>query len=319
MARRERKISTDRYDQQFNERDRVARVGALDYSKMGIEQWKHEMGNLKFNIIPFEIKSANHPQVAKKRMKVGELDYVMDVEIHRFLGPNKEDVLCPKKNYGKPCPACEESSKAYDAGNKEDGKSLKTSRRCFYNIQPMGLRGPLPLCWFEVSHYLFTKELMEEANACGEGAGVVPFADPEDGSIIKCRAAEEAFGANKMTEYKSWQFLPREEEISDELIDSAVSFDELLILKSYEEIEAIMYGEELPADSTPPEQESTRTTTKSQEVNSQRTRGREDAPKTEETPECPEGLKFGVDCDTDTKCNRCPDAIYTKCVKVAGV
>jgi hypothetical protein len=29
--------------------------------------------------------------------------------------------------------------------------------------------------------------------------------------------------------------------------------------------------------------------------------------------ECPFGLKFGDDFDTDNKCTRCPDAVYEKC------
>ena len=241
------KIGAGRYQQTYDARDDMGKRtgGGLLWTRLGAApkfyQPCTERLN-KFNVIPFIIKSANHPEVVAGRMAVGEYDFVLDFWVHRKIGPNELDVICPKNTYGKKCPICEERGRLYDAGEDDSAKDIKPTRRVAFNVQPIGKDGPEPLQVFEVSHYLFMKELTEEANAMANGNGVINYADLDDGKVVAFRASEGKMGTQKMTEFKSFKFLSREEELDAELVEQAISFDDLLVVHSYEELEGILYG-----------------------------------------------------------------------------
>lgn len=220
-------------------------------TKSGVMNWKLVDGEINFfspvegknriNIIPYEIKTKNHPLVKKGEMEIGDKDYVMDIFTHRSIGPSEATVICLKSTYGKPCPICEHSALLRKEGKEDEAKDLKPSRRVFYNVED--LKNPGELKVFEASHYLFEKELIDEARDDEEG-GFVDFADEKEGKEIKFRASEVVKGSMKYKEFKSFGFEDRDEEISDELLDSAISFDEILNVPTYEEVEKILFGQD---------------------------------------------------------------------------
>lgn len=198
-------------------------------------------GKHRINIIPYVIKSKNHPLVKSGEAEIGEKDYVLDFYIHRGVGPSEKTVLCLKNTYGKPCPICEYSASLRKAGKEEEAKALKSSRRVVYNIEDLKEPGKLKV--FETSHYLFEKELIEEARDDDEG-GFIDFADEEEGMEIKFRATKVKKGDMEFNEFKSFSFEERDEPISKKLLDSAISFDELLTVPTYDEVEKILYGDD---------------------------------------------------------------------------
>ena len=205
---------------------------------------KKEMDRVNLNILPYQIKSQKHPEVVAGRRKVGQWDYLLDVWVHRNLGPNKKDMLCPKATYGKACPACEERQKLRDEGRDEEARAFSPSRRTIYNIQLIGRNGPedAPMI-FATSHHCFNKELIEEAAASSKGPVPVPFASiGPDGKVVSFRVSEKDLGANKFCEAKSFQFLDRDEEVSDEVLEQCVSLDEHLIVPTSKQILDAMYG-----------------------------------------------------------------------------
>lgn len=205
---------------------------------------KKEMDRVNLNILPYQIKSPKHPEVVAGRRKVGQWDYLLDVWVHRNLGPNKKDMLCPKATYGKACPACEERQKLYDEGRDEEAKAFTPSRRAIYNVQLIGRNGPedTPMI-FATSHQCFNKELIEEAAASSKGPVPIPFASiGPDGKVVSFRVSEKALGSSKFCEAKSFQFLDRDEEISDEVLEQCVSLDEHLIVPTSKQILDAMYG-----------------------------------------------------------------------------
>lgn len=217
--------------------------------KAGVMDWKKVDGEVQFfspaegrnriNIIPYTIKSKNHPLVKKGEFEVGDKDYVMDIFVHRGVGPNEASVLCLKNTYGKPCPICEQSALLRKQGKEDEAGALKPSRRVFYNVQD--LKNPDVLKVFEASHYLFEKELIDEARDDEEG-GFVDFADEESGKEIKFRCSKTSKGGFEFNEFKSFSFEDRDENIPDELLESAISFDEIMNVPTYEEAEKILYG-----------------------------------------------------------------------------
>jgi len=225
-----------------------------DYGGGGsrIIDWKKIDGEIQFlqpavgknaiNIIPFAIKSKNHPLVRQGQMEIGELDYCLDIWVHRNIGPSESSVICLKKTYGKACPICEEAEKMRKAGKDEESKALYSKRRCFYNVEDVRKK-PGELQVFDVSYHLFEKELIDEARNEEEGAEeFIDFADPRTGSVIHFRCSVVKKGRFEFNEYKSFSFKERDEQIDDELLEKAISFDAYLNVPSYEEAQAILYG-----------------------------------------------------------------------------
>ena len=237
-----------RYAQQAANSDSYgeARQSFMDWAgvKLKFFTMKKEMDRVNLNILPYQIKSPKHPEVVAGRRKVGQWDYLLDVWVHRNLGPNKKDMLCPKATYGKACPACEERQKLRDEGRDEEARAFSPSRRTIYNIQLIGRNGPedAPMI-FATSHHCFNKELIEEAAASSKGPVPVPFASiGPDGKVVSFRVSEKDLGTNKFCEAKSFQFLDRDEEVSDEVLEQCVSLDEHLIVPTSKQILDAMYG-----------------------------------------------------------------------------
>ena len=203
-----RQLSKSLYNSAYEEKDKggSSRKGVIDWKKVGKANFLElEDGKNMFDIIPYEIKSKLHPLVRSGKSKVGDLDFMLDVWVHRYMGVNNDtDVLCPKKNYGRSCPICDEQSKLYNDGKEKEAKAFKASRRVYMNVRPIVSGKVGDLAVFEASHYLFMKELLEEAHDCSNGEDIVPFADIENGKTIKFRTEEEAFGKNKVTHFRSF-------------------------------------------------------------------------------------------------------------------
>lgn len=218
-------------------------------NKSGVMNWKKvddeisffspQEGKNRINIIPYVIKTKNHPLVKKGEMEVGDEDYVMDIYVHRGVGPSEASVLCLKSTYGKPCPICEQSALLRKEGKEKEAGELKPSRRVFYNVED--LKDPGTVKVFEASHYLFEKELIDEARDDDEG-GFIDFADKEDGKEIKFRCSKVTKGSISFNEFKSFGFDDRDEALSDDLLENVISFDEIMNIPTYEEAEKILFG-----------------------------------------------------------------------------
>ena len=239
-----------RYAESYNSRNSGGkRAGVIDWKKLDgdVKFFTPKEGRNRINIIPYVIKTKNHPLVRSKSAEVGDLDYVLDVYTHRGVGPTESTVLCLKETYGKPCPVCELMQKLKEEGKDKEAGSLKPSRRVFYNVEDVKDPGTLQV--FETSHYLFEKELIDEARE--DDGSYTDFADPEDGKEIKFKTSKVQKAGYEFNEFKSFSFEDRDEPLSDELLESAISFDELLNNSSYEEIEKILYGQDDDDDDEP--------------------------------------------------------------------
>ena len=290
------------------------RKGVMNYKKIDgeISFFSPQEGKNRINIIPYEIKTKNHPLVKRGEFAIGDKDYVMDIFTHRNVGPTEATVLCLKGTYGKPCPICELSAKFRSEGKEKEANELKSNRRVFYNIEDCKEPGKLKI--FETSHYLFEKELIDEARDDEEG-GFVDFADPEEGKEIKFRASEVQKGQMKYKEFKSFSFEDRDEPISDELLDSAISFDEIMIVPTYEDVEKILYG----SDEENEDEESPKGTNEDDEDDEPKkpskksSKHEDDEDEDEEekcekkstSGKCPFGHKYGVDTDNFDDCENC--------------
>lgn len=312
---------------QSKDSDNGGKVGVFDWKKIDTEIsfFSPVEGRNRINIIPYEIKTKNHPLVKRGEFEIGDLDYVLDFFVHRNVGPSESSVVCLKNTFGKPCPICEQSALLRKQGKEQEANELKPSRRVIYNVQD--LKEPEKVKVFETSHFLFEKELIDESR--DEEGGFVDFADPTDGKEIKFRCQEVQKGSMKFKEYKSFSFEDRDEEIDDELLEQAVSFDEVIRIPTYDEVQKILFGEEDEIEESPKKKkvvEEDEKTDEDDEIELPKKKSKQVVEETEDDDEdeieepkkssgkCPYGHKFGKDCDEHDDCDNCK--IWDSCFKL---
>jgi len=341
----------DRLKKSYDTRERGAgsRSSAMDWKKIDdIKFYKPKEGKNKINIIPYLIKTKNDPLVKTNDAKVGDESYMLDVYFHNNIGPTQAQVVCLKETYGKPCPICELRQQYYNEGKRDEAGALKPKRTCFYNIQDVK-NDPDTLQVWNISHFLFEKELIEEAFFKGEDGEPVDFVDIDDGKTIVFRASDtdSLINGKKVTfmEFKSFDFIERDEPIEESLIKKTVSFDELLIVHTYDELKKILYGEDEEdeedeedneniedddediedededEEEDDEEEEDEEEEDDEEEVKPVKKRGRKPSVKKEETKKekvkkdtnkCPNGHKFGKDNDKyEDDCDDCD--IWAEC------
>jgi phage pi2 protein 07 len=240
----------DRLKKDYESKDRGAgsRPSAMDWKKIDdVKFFKPKEGKNIIDIIPYIIKTKNDPLVKTGDAKIGDQSYMLDLFIHSNIGPTQAQIICLKETFGKPCPICEQRQAFYNEGKKDEAGVLKAKRQCFYNVRDVKNASD-EIQVFNISHFLFQKELIEEAKASSDDGGIVDFVDIDDGKSISFRAAETESLINgktvKFLEYKSFSFKDREDPLDESWVKKAVSFDELMKLHTYDEIKKILFGDE---------------------------------------------------------------------------
>ena len=310
-----------RYDESYKSRNQGgSRKGVLDWSKHegDVKFYKLKEGQNKIDIVPYVIKSKDHPLVKKGSLKVGDLDYTLDVWVHKGIGPVETDAVCLKKNFGKPCPICDQSDEFNRAGKKEESDAYKAKRRVFYNVRD-AMKPDEGIMVLEQSHFKFEKELIEEARNGADGEGITDFADPEEGKTVKFRGSAGSFKGHTSIEPKNFQFVDRAEAVGKALMKTAISFDELIVMYTADQLLAIMNGadddeDEDEEEEAPPPKASKAKKPKDDEADDEppaRTRAKKEEVEDEEEapasdkPTCPAGGKYGKDNDELPECEDC--------------
>ena len=317
---------SNRYARSYESRDerKVSTIKALNFKKFeNIELYKVEEGDNTFDILPYEIKTKNHPLVRTGEASVGEWDYLLDYFVHKNIGAGNAQVICLKSTFGKPCPICDQQSKYFKQGKEEEAKALKPSRRVCYNVLDHR-DGKVKI--FDVSHYLFEKELIEEARN-GKDGSYVMFSDPDKGKTISFRATLEKSGKNEYFKFKSFKFLNRDP-ISEDILEKTLSLDEALSIPTFEEVERIFYNSDdveddgdMPSEQIDEVEDVVRPVSSpnketqeepKKEAEPERVEAERKAPKKSDNP-CPFGHVFAKDAKVFPDCDDCE--LWDKCCK----
>lgn len=256
-----------------------------------------EGGDYRIDIIPFRIATKHHPAV-REGASIGDEVYSLDYWVHRNVGPSGAAVVCPAETLGMRCPICEEAEKA----KRENGfkspeyNALKPKHRVVYNVvDPDDEDEKIKI--FEESFALFEQELIKFSAARGrkKGKDFIHFADVSEGWTVEFTAEENSFEKSKFFKYNSWNLDERDKPHSKKIIDEAYQLDKYLILKSYEELQALLYGEGADEDEEGDEDEA--------------------PPAKEERTKCPNGRTYGKDFDRhEAVCEDCE--IWQECKKL---
>lgn len=206
----------------------------------GVELLKVDKGGLKrFDIVPFVAGKGN--PFADEGMDHYERTYWA----HRGIGPNNASYVCPAKVLGKRCPICEYRSQL-DRDNKEEAELFKTlapKERQLWLIVDLDApqKGAQML---DMSYHLFGKAIDDQIENSDEEDGYQYFADVDDGLTLKVGFDQNTFAGRSYYEAVSVDFRPRKANYDENFLSKLPCLDDLLIVESYEKLQAIFLGDD---------------------------------------------------------------------------
>ena len=208
----------------------------------GVKMWKEEEDTTaRLDIIPYIVK---HPEKHPDSKFIPEdLWFRFPYRVHRRLGPDKRDLVCPR-TFGNACYACEERQRIYDDPDGDDdiAKALSASNRILYYVVPKGKKDPsVPHIW-DISWFCFGKQLDREIDYGEEE--YQNFADLEGGYTLLIRFDKETIGSGSFAKAGRIDFKERKD-YTEEDIKELPCLSECLIIPFNKEIEAAMLGDEV--------------------------------------------------------------------------
>jgi hypothetical protein len=205
-------------------------------TEVGAEFWSCGEGSHRVDLIPF-IAGRHHPRVEE-----GRTAYNLDIWVHRGVGATEDAYVCPLKNYGNPCPICEDYQVKKNDPEIDDDvlDGMKAKRRVVYNVvvrdskkeQREGVK-----LW-EVAHWFVERHIATISRDEESGETIAP-ADPDEGKTL---AFTKEGSGPRSTSFIGHRFVNRAESLTDELLESAYILDELIAIPSYEDLSAAHFG-----------------------------------------------------------------------------
>ncbi len=311
---------------------RGSRYGHLTLPK-GINVFKEEpKTRIDIDILPYEVTTTQHPD-RDEEYKVaveGTLWYKRPYWLHRNIGANQEDVICPTSIKRK-CPVCEYRAQLLKDGadwNDDSVKSLKPSMRNLYAIIPKNSKShPKEVHIWDISQFLFQQKLNEELQ---ENEEYETFPDLEEGLTLKIRFSEEQLGSNKFADTSRIDFKERDQPYKESILEEIPALDDILNVPSEKAIEALFFGgldqdEIVEEDDDDDDDEITEEDVPFNDDDDdepEKEDDDDDEPEKEEKPvkkrtpvkkekakkgkeKCPHGHTFGDDCEEYDECDEC--------------
>jgi hypothetical protein len=211
----------------------------------GVALYKPKAGARRIEIIPF-VAGKGNPFADE-----GQLYFERTYWVHRGVGADENTYVCPKKTSGGKCPICDHRAKlAMDSDSDEDMmKRLAPKERQLWNVFDNGDPDKGVQVW-DVSHHLFGKRLDTEIRGADEDDGFEFFADPEEGFTLRVTFEDKSFAGYAYVEAASINFKARSTPLKAEVLDAANVLDDLLIVKTFEDLKAIFLqtGDDEAAD-----------------------------------------------------------------------
>lgn len=210
--------------------------------------WKPDNGNHFIDIIPYPVgKNDPNPQ-----LKEGEFSFVFQYYVHRGLGVDfKKSAICLQSMYKKPCPICEHRSELEKNDSDEDMiKKLYAKRRELYNVwvQDNEKEQDKGIQIMEVASYYMSNELKplwQAPTRPGQQDSMINFTAPDkDGKTIGFGIGTKLMGKATIPDYYGHRFVDRDYDIPENILNQALSLDNLIVIPSYKEVYELYWGEE---------------------------------------------------------------------------
>jgi hypothetical protein len=219
------------------------------------------------------------------------------------------------RSYNKPCYICEQRNNT-DLST-EEMEALRPKRRTVYAIWDRDAETKGVQVW-EVAHWYMEKKLQARAKR-PRGGGYVNYSHPKRGKSISFSITAKG----EFKEYDGHDFIDRDDEIPEEILEKVPPIDELLHLPSYEEVKVAYlctakdeeevageregFEENGETDNPIFEKEETKEETKEEKIE-----------KEVKEKVCPIGAAFGKDFDEYEDCDECNIRLDCKNEKEGG-
>ncbi len=307
----------------------LGRASVLDLTAYSPSWYKALGGKTKnvFDILPFKISQDWYSKLKTRAgntvgLEVGDLDYKLEVPVHRQIGPNNDSFLCLREAFGKACPICEDKFKEFEKGKQDRDedliKALNASWRCIYNVYDYN-NDKEEIQLFEISYKMFEELLLEEAQPEGDRLEPIYFSSLTAGVTIEWKGKEKSLGKSNFIEATSFEFLQRDA-YGEEVLDQVYPLDKMLIIPTYDEVQkAYLDMSDDEEEGEEREERDDRPTKKRFAQKGRTLKGRtverdeEEVQEELEEIECPAGLVFGRDCDSDIECTECDEDTHRRC------
>jgi len=197
--------------------------------------FKPKTGTMLIDILPYTVGEGN------PNADPGQRYWTRIYYAHRGIGPNQETVICPRKTANKPCPICEHRLKLMKKGDDEDEemiKDLAPKERQLVNL--INLKEPdKGVQLWDVSTFLFGNALAAGLRNADEDDDWDNFFHLEGGSSLKVGFSEESFGGRSFAKAEVVYFKPRKEDYDEEILESVLCLDELVVAPKYDTLKKL--------------------------------------------------------------------------------
>ena len=233
-----------RHKRQIENKDMMRaafRSSLIDSAKLppGTSIWTPKDGDHFIDIIPFVVGNQMplDRQTGEVTAKPGEIDYLVDVDVHTRLGSNSVDFICPKQNFGQKCPICQ-YLRNEGSGDEAAWKKYRTTRRTFYLVwvhdtpeeEAKGIQ-----IW-NVAHFFMENKLQPLATL-PRGGGYKMYSHPVEGSNIAFTIKKKGMGN---IEYLGHALYDRERPIPKSILEKTFALDEVIKMHpTYDEIQEV--------------------------------------------------------------------------------
>lgn len=213
----------------------------------GIKVYKPQINkSIRFDILMYEVTDEIHPDRDDELdiATPGTLWYRRPYKCHKGIGVNNTTVTCPR-TFNKPCPICEYQQEMRKKGelNDDELKQLNAKDWVLYAIVPIdddNYEEEVHL--LNISFHNFQKQLKKELEWDEEHWA---FPDLEGGYTLKVRfTGETVAGSKPFPQANRIDFEPREQDYTEDWLEEVPNLDEILELKTYDELLALLHGAE---------------------------------------------------------------------------
>lgn len=241
------KEAHQRLQDSFNSRDEKSKFAHYFKSGLQHELWKQETGAHVLDIIPW-LAGKNYPHQPENSYQ-----HVLILWVHQRIGYAKNNYVCLQMNYDKPCPICEKINEMTqtDGYDEDFVYSIEPKRRCVYYVlvwdSNADIRKGVQI--WEAPHWYSEKHISAIAKQSRTGA-MINFAHPQQGKTIEFIQTKTARGYD----VGGWKLTDRIGddgniyEIEREIFEGLEPLDNLLDIKSYEELDKITIGAAKPKE-----------------------------------------------------------------------
>ena len=214
---------------------------------------EEDIHKIKVDFLLYLVTDKRHPDLVASEgiAAVGTPWWSRPFSIHREVGPAGNDsvtVVCPT-SIGKKCPICEHRVKRIKEGaDKEEYKHFYPKQRRLYVVNVLEIKkkgmeefeefedAGVPLIW-DMSTKLFQDVLDEILEEYPEH---LDFCSLETGKTAVLTLKWEKLGKTTYPEVRHIDFEEREP-YDEKILEDIPNLDDLLVVRSYEEIENLFY------------------------------------------------------------------------------